>query len=92
MPSDQSVWLDDDKGAPPVKEPAQEGHEEPGRVCRTVRFDLAFLEECELLAEKQILGNQRTVGAAPQRCQPCEVGHEVADHKDGVGEGRDQMA
>ena len=57
MPSDQSVWFDNDEGATPVKESPEEGHEEPGRVCRTVRFDLAFLKERELLAKEQILGD-----------------------------------
>jgi hypothetical protein len=92
MPSDRSVWFDDDEGATPVKEPAQEGHHEPCRVGGTVRFDLAFLKQRELFSKEQIRGGQRTVRATQRRRQPGEVRKEVADHKNGVGDGRDQMA
>ncbi len=73
MPSDESIWFDNDEGSAPVKEPAQENHQEPGRIGGTVRLDLAFLKDRELLAEKQILGGQRTVRATKRRRQPGAV-------------------
>jgi len=43
------VWFHSDEGAPPVEEPAQESHQKPCRGGGTVRFDLTFLEQRQLL-------------------------------------------
>ena len=92
MPSDQSVWVDNDEGAAPVREPAGEDHHELCRAGSTVRFDLAFLKQRELFSKQQILGGQRAPRSTQRSCQPSEVRDEVTDQNNEVGEGRDQMA
>ena len=59
------IWFDDDEGAAPVKEPAEEDHHEPCRVGGTVRFDLAFLKQRELFSKEQILGGKRATRSTP---------------------------
>ena len=52
MPFYESCRLDDHKRATPIKELSQDNHHEPERGGRSLRSDLAFLEQRELLSKE----------------------------------------
>jgi len=59
MPSDQGCRLNNEKSGFPLKEARLEDQGEASRVRQSSWPDLVFLVEGQLLAKKQILGNQR---------------------------------
>ena len=59
MPADQCCGLDNQKSGSPSKEAHdQKTLPKPSRVRQSPWLDLVFLVERQLLAKKQILGNQ----------------------------------
>ena len=56
VPADESVRLDNDEGAPPVEELAENGQEQSRRIDCSERLDFAFLVQSQLLPQEQILG------------------------------------
>jgi hypothetical protein len=63
MPADQDRGLDNQKSGSPSKEVRPEDQPKPSRVRQSPWLDLVFSVECQLLAKKQILGNQSSSGA-----------------------------
>jgi len=59
MPTDQGGWFYDEKSGFPGKEAGPEEQGEASRIRQSSWPDLVFLVEGQLLAKKQILGNQR---------------------------------
>ena len=66
MPFDEGFRLDDHERASPVKELAETNHDKPENSGRSLRSDLAFLEQRELLSEKKILRDEGDAGAKEQ--------------------------
>jgi len=60
VPLDEGFRLDDDQGTAPVEEACQreQGHADSGTG--RSRPDLALLEQCELLAKEEVLGDERS--------------------------------
>ena len=70
MPADQRCGLDDQKRGPGIKEARPENQPKPSRVDQPSRPNFVFLVECQLLAKKQVLGNQ---GSSRSEAQASET-------------------
>jgi hypothetical protein len=57
------MWFCDKQSRGPFEEPGQLNHNNPGSRGRTSRFHSVFLEEGELIAEEQIVGDDGGTGA-----------------------------
>ena len=66
MPSNEGCRPNDYERASPVKKLPKTNHREPESGCRSLRSDLAFLEQRELLSEEQGLGHEGDPGANEQ--------------------------
>lgn len=73
MPFEEGFRLDDHEPASPVKELAETNHDKPKNSGRSLRSDLAFLEQRELLSEKKILRDEGDAGAI----EPAEEGQQL---------------
>jgi hypothetical protein len=66
MPFEEGLGFDNYERASPVKKLPKTNHREPESGCRSLRSDLAFLEQRELLSEEQGLGHEGDPGANEQ--------------------------
>ena len=66
MPFDEGLRLDDHERASPVKELTETNHDKPENSARSLRSDLAFLEQRQLLSEKKIFRDEGDAGAKEQ--------------------------
>jgi hypothetical protein len=66
MPFEEGLGFDNYECASPVKKLPKTNHREPESGGRSLRSDLAFLEQRELLSEEQDLGNEGGPGANEQ--------------------------
>ena len=62
MPPDQRRRFDDEQGGLPIEESRPEDQRDTSRIRESVRPDLMFLIEGQLLSEEEVFRKQRCAG------------------------------
>ena len=85
MPADQGVAFNDGQSFPPRNPSGEQRQSQLGSRLRPTRFDLALHIQCQLLAEEELLGGQRTPRpqADPDEPQGIQSKNEHGQQPDG---------
>ena len=78
MPADQCCGLDNQKSGSPSKEARPEDQPKPSRVRQSPWLDLVFSVERQLLAKKQVLGNQSSSRTETQANETRSVARQIS--------------
>lgn len=78
MPADQRCGLNNQKSGSPNKETRPEDQPKPSRIRQSPWLDLALLVEGQLLAKKQVLGNQSSPRTETQANEARGVARQIS--------------